>query len=54
MLKETNTKTLAEASKYDTFWGIGMSMKDAIRGRQSDWQGKNVLGKLLQEVREGK
>ena len=41
MLRDTKDKCLIEASKTDSFWGLGKNGK-----------GKNMLGKLLMEYRE--
>ena len=45
-------KTLVEASPYDNIWGIGISVKDAFEGKE--WQGNNLLGKLLTKLRDEK
>lgn len=47
-LKRTGTKVLAEANKYDKFWGIGCERNE----NSQTWVGKNVLGKLLMEIRQ--
>lgn len=43
---------LAEASPYDTIWGIGMAENEARNCDISDWRGSNLLGFALMEVRE--
>lgn len=48
-LLNTGNKNIAEASKYDKIWGIGISKNDAIFGKK--WKGKNLLGKILVNVR---
>lgn len=50
-LLATKEKVLAEASPYDKIWGIGLSMADARRFNQSQWRGRNLLGKTLMQVR---
>ena len=50
-LLNTENLTLAEASPNDKFWGIGVSLSDK-KIAKGNWPGKNVLGKLLMEVRE--
>jgi len=46
-----NNKHFVEASPYDRIWGIGCSEKMALDSR-SNWKGLNLLGKVLDEVRE--
>ena len=48
LLLNTNNAILAEASPYDTIWGIGISEKDV---KCKKWRGENLLGKALMEVR---
>jgi ribA/ribD-fused uncharacterized protein len=48
-LKGTNSLILVEASPFDTIWGIGISVEDAIAGKP--WQGRNLLGEALMRVR---
>lgn len=43
---------LAEASPYDTIWGIGMGAEEAGQSDICDWRGSNLLGFALMEVRE--
>jgi hypothetical protein len=49
-LLATGESEIVEASKSDTVWGVGMSVKDA-RNHTGDWPGQNLLGKALMEVR---
>ena len=55
-LKETliNTKdsVIAEASPYDTIWGIGLKASDPRAKDRTKWRGKNWLGEALMKVRE--
>ena len=48
----TGSKILVEASPYDKIWGIGMSASDENVTNPSLWQGQNLLGIALMEVRE--
>ena len=48
----TGSKILVEASPYDKIWGIGMSASDKTISNPSFWQGQNLLGIALMEVRE--
>jgi len=49
-LLSTDTAILAEASPRDRIWGIGLSVKDAKKGKY--WRGENLLGKILMKVRD--
>jgi len=44
-------KTFVECNKYDSIWGIGMSIDDPNIVDESKWKGENLLGKALTEVR---
>jgi ribA/ribD-fused uncharacterized protein len=51
LLKSTDGYGLVECNPHDHFWGAGVSAnnpKIVNRG----WPGKNVMGKLLEELRE--
>lgn len=50
-LLSTADQILAEASPYDTVWGIGLSADQAASGPQY-WRGENLLGFALMEVRD--
>lgn len=47
----TGTKTLVEASPYDTIWGIGMTQDDPRAQDPRLWKGQNLLGYILTDVR---
>lgn len=51
ILLATGDKTLVEASPYDKIWGIGLSENDDRCLDEHQWQGMNLLGKALIEVR---
>jgi ribA/ribD-fused uncharacterized protein len=51
-LLSTGTRTIVEASPYDTIWGIGMGSNDPDVLDESKWKGENLLGKVLMKVRE--
>ena len=51
-LLKTGNKTLVEASPYDKIWGIGMMENDPGVEDSSNWNGQNLLGKAITEVRE--
>ena len=50
-LLDTKETELIEASPYDKFWGIGLSMDTPEVFDKTKWKGKNMLGQLLQTVR---
>jgi ribA/ribD-fused uncharacterized protein len=49
LLLQTKDKIIAEASPYDSIWGIGITEKDAKSG--VPFKGLNLLGKALMQVR---
>lgn len=51
-LLDTKDKILVEASPYDRIWGIGMASDDARAGNPKQWNGLNLLGFALMEVRD--
>lgn len=51
-LMSTGRKVLAEASPYDTIWGIGMDEVTAKELWPHKWKGENRLGFILMEVRD--
>ena len=51
-LLATGTKVLAEANPNDGFWGVGLRLSDPAIHEEKNWKGKNILGKLLAEIRK--
>lgn len=51
-LLNTSKRILVEASPYDKIWGIGMSSDDSGVDNPLNWQGENLLGFCLMEVRD--
>ncbi|MGO4708158.1 NADAR family protein [Chryseobacterium sp. 2TAF14] len=51
-LLSTEDKILVEASPYDTIWGIGMLETDPKTENPQQWNGENLLGFALMEVRD--
>jgi len=47
---ELDGKLFVEASPYDCIWGVGVGEDEAVNPKK--WRGKNLLGKILGEVRE--
>lgn len=52
ILNTGNTK-FVEASKYDKVWGNGLSEQDSKRIPEEKWPGMNLLGQLLNTIRDG-
>lgn len=48
----TGDAILVEASPYDKIWGIGLDREAALNGSVEDWDGENLLGCALMEVRD--
>ena len=51
-LLSTGDKILAEASPYDTIWGIGMAEDAPTICDPRTWRGLNLLGFALMQVRD--
>ena len=51
-LIETGNRLLGEATSSDKFWGTGMALFDSLALNHGGWSGQNVMGKLLNEVRD--
>ena len=50
-LQKTKKRILAEASPVDSIWGIGLAADDPMAMNPEKWQGLNLLGFALMEVR---
>jgi ribA/ribD-fused uncharacterized protein len=50
-LLATSDRVLVEASPRDRVWGIGLAAEDARAASPRTWQGLNLLGFALMEVR---
>ena len=51
-LQQTQRRILAEASPIDTIWGIGLAADNPAIVYPEKWQGSNLLGFALMEVRD--
>lgn len=51
-LLDTGNALLAECSPFDKKWGIGIDINDPDRLVIAKWKGKNLLGRILMEIRE--
>ena len=51
-LFNTGNTFLAEASPFDTVWGIGLEADHPDATNPSKWKGQNLLGKILMRVRK--
>ncbi|KAI1696654.1 AAA domain-containing protein [Ditylenchus destructor] len=51
-LVDTADYILIEANRDDKFWAVGLPLQHASLKNPEKWKGKNMLGKLLMELRE--
>ena len=51
-LLATEDHVLVEASPYDRIWGIGLKATDEKAKHPATWEGENLLGFALMDVRE--
>ena len=52
ILLNTGDKMIIEANPRDTRWAIGLSAEDDRVLDESQWQGENLLGKVLMQIRD--
>lgn len=51
LLRSTGEEEICEASPLDKIWGIGLSTDTDDYKDKTKWRGKNLLGKVLMEIR---
>lgn len=51
-LLATGDALLAEAEEYDAIWGIGLAMENENNRNPDAWEGQNLLGFALMQVRQ--
>ena len=51
-LLDMGNALLAECSKNDRQWGIGIDITDESRMDTTKWHGQNLLGRILMEIRQ--
>jgi ribA/ribD-fused uncharacterized protein len=51
-LLATGDQVIVEASPYDRIWGIGLKADDERAKHPDTWQGQNLLGFALMDVRD--
>ena len=52
VLLETRGTKMVEANPYDRIWGIGLAASDPRAQNEETWLGQNLLGQVLDTVRE--
>ena len=52
LLQNTHNDILVYASPLDKIWGIGLLQNDVMVQNPENWNGLNLLGKILERVRE--
>ena len=45
-------KVLAEGVPGDMYWSTGLTKEQSLLVKKSSWPGKNIMGKVLTEIRE--
>lgn len=52
VLLSTGNRVIAECSKEDSVWGIGIDINDPARLDADAWNGENIMGRILMELRQ--
>ena len=50
-LQESGDAIMCEAAPNDNIWGIGMAADNPKMQNPEEWQGTNLLGKIVMNVR---
>lgn len=50
-LISTGNRKFVECAPYDKIWGNGLNITDTLQTPEDQWQGTNLLGKAVMEVR---
>ena len=51
-IKRFKEQKFVEGSPDDTIWGVGIHYRDENVFDESKWRGENLLGKILNRVRD--
>lgn len=51
-LKETGDALIGEATRFDSYWAIGMDIDDPDIDDIDNWPGQNLYGRILVKVRD--
>ena len=43
---------MVESNPFDRIWGIGLAASDPRAQEKNTWLGQNLLGKVLDEIRD--
>lgn len=52
ILEATGDRTIVEAAWYDKVWGVGLAPDNDLILDEANWQGQNLLGKVLMDTRD--
>ena len=51
-MQSSGSKIHVECNQYDQYWGIGLARTDPQSQDPDQWKGENILGNILDTVRE--
>lgn len=52
ILRQTKDYMMVECNPYDKFWGAGCQLNSKEAENQTHWEGQNMMGRILCEVRQ--